>query len=87
LNQLWANWSLDVLAQLQINDFFRTVERLPDVKLSGARQQLGISRSFARRDISRLLPFSAREGTNDCLRRAARCSFHQLLLPQTYLDG
>ncbi len=41
LNQVTPNWSLDVLAQKRINDFYDTVERLPDVRLSGFRQQIG----------------------------------------------
>jgi lipopolysaccharide assembly outer membrane protein LptD (OstA) len=41
LNQLWSNWSLNLLAQPRINDFQETVERLPDLKLTGLRQQIG----------------------------------------------
>jgi lipopolysaccharide assembly outer membrane protein LptD (OstA) len=41
LNQLWSNWSLNLLAQPRVNDFQETVERLPDLKLTGLRQQLG----------------------------------------------
>lgn len=37
-NQLWDNFSLDVLGQVQVNDFLQTVERLPEVRLSGYRQ-------------------------------------------------
>ena len=43
LNQLGSNFSLNVLAQPQLNYFFETAERLPDVKLTGVRQQLGVS--------------------------------------------
>lgn len=43
VKQLWPNFSLDILAQPQLNDFFETVERLPDVRLTAFRQQLGIS--------------------------------------------
>jgi LPS-assembly protein len=43
LNQLWPNFSLNVLTRPQVNDFFETVERLPDIKFSGFRQQLGQS--------------------------------------------
>jgi lipopolysaccharide assembly outer membrane protein LptD (OstA) len=41
LNQLWQNFSLDLLAQPRVNNFQETVERLPDVKLTGLRQQVG----------------------------------------------
>src|SRR5262249_48128515 len=35
------NWSLDLLVQPRVNRFQETVERLPDVKLTGLRQQIG----------------------------------------------
>jgi len=34
------NWSLDVLTTPELNNFFDQVERLPDVKLTGLRQQI-----------------------------------------------
>jgi len=40
-SQLWRNYTLNVLVQPQLVDFFETVERLPDIKLSGLRQQVG----------------------------------------------
>jgi LPS-assembly protein len=40
-NRFWSNFSLDVLAQPRINDFWETVERLPDVRLTGFPQQIG----------------------------------------------
>lgn len=40
-NQRWDNFSLDVYAQPRVNDFFETVERLPEVKLTAFRQQVG----------------------------------------------
>jgi LPS-assembly protein len=39
--KLWQNFSLDVLAQPRVNSFFETVERLPEVRLTGFRQQVG----------------------------------------------
>ncbi len=39
-NKYWNNWSLDALTTPRINNFFSQVERLPDVKLTGFRQQL-----------------------------------------------
>jgi LPS-assembly protein len=41
VNRLWPNWILDGMAQPRLVNFFETVERLPDVKLTGLRQQLG----------------------------------------------
>lgn len=40
-NKFWQNFSLDAFAQPQVNDFLQTVERLPDIRLTGYRQQLG----------------------------------------------
>jgi LPS-assembly protein len=41
VSQLWPNYTLDVMVQPRLVDFFETVERLPDIKLSGARQEVG----------------------------------------------
>jgi len=39
-NQHWDNWSLDALTTPRVNSFFNQIERLPDVKLTGFRQQI-----------------------------------------------
>jgi len=83
--KLWSNWTLDALVQPRVNPFFETVERLPDIKLSGLRQQLGISPFFyegessfgyyRRKFADHVLPeYSAYRGD----------SYHQIVLPQTY---
>jgi LPS-assembly protein len=41
VNELWPNWVLDGMAQPRLVTFFETVERLPDLKLTGLRQELG----------------------------------------------
>jgi lipopolysaccharide assembly outer membrane protein LptD (OstA) len=41
VNQAWKNWDLNALTMFRVNDFQETVERLPDVKLTGLRQQIG----------------------------------------------
>jgi LPS-assembly protein len=41
--QVWPNYTLNLLAQPRLVTFFETVERLPDLKLSGARQEVGTS--------------------------------------------
>src|ERR1035437_281083 len=40
INKYWDNWSLDALATPRVNSFFNQIERLPDVKLTGFRQQV-----------------------------------------------
>ena len=39
-NKYWDNWSLDALTTPRVNSFFNQVERLPDVRLTGFRQQV-----------------------------------------------
>jgi len=39
-NKYWDNWSLDALTTPRVNSFFSQVERLPDVQLTGFRQQV-----------------------------------------------
>ena len=39
-NKYWDNWSLDALTTPEVNNFFDQVERLPDVRLTGFRQQV-----------------------------------------------
>jgi LPS-assembly protein len=87
LNKLWSNWSLNLLARPRVNDFQETVERLPDLKLTSLRQQIGptpiyyesessfgyFQREFASVDTNR---FSASRGD----------TFHQALLPWTLFD-
>jgi LPS-assembly protein len=40
INKYSENWSLDAEATPELNNFFDQVERLPDVKLTGLRQQV-----------------------------------------------
>ena len=40
VNKFWQNFSLDVYTQPRVNDFLETVERLPDIRLTGFRQQI-----------------------------------------------
>ncbi len=39
--ELYHNWVLDAVAQPRLVNFFETVQRLPDVKLTGLRQEVG----------------------------------------------
>ncbi|HEV7924091.1 MAG TPA: LPS assembly protein LptD [Verrucomicrobiae bacterium] len=40
VNDLWHNWVFDAMAQPRLVNFFETVERLPDFKLTGLRQEV-----------------------------------------------
>jgi lipopolysaccharide assembly outer membrane protein LptD (OstA) len=86
VSQAYPNWVLNSMAQPQAVDFFETVERLPDVKLTGLRQEVGVtpiyyesenSIGYFRRAFSDTNAF----GTNYSAGRAD--TFHQLTLPET----
>ncbi len=85
VDRLWPNFSLNFLAQLRVNDFFQTVERLPDVKLTAFRQQLGVSPFYYESESSgAFLRFRTGDyfaATNYSAFRAD--TLHQLLVPQT----
>jgi LPS-assembly protein len=90
-NKFWQNFSLDAYVQPRVNYFLETVERLPDIRLTGYRQQVGPTpfyyesetsagyyrRAFAE-DTGVLGP---PPGLNYEAARAD--TYHQLLLPQT----
>jgi LPS-assembly protein len=90
LNQLWDNFSLDAYAQPRVNDFYETVERLPDIRLTAFRQQLGAtpvfyesqsSAGWYRREFAEVT--NSFPATNNF--SAARAdTYHQLTLPQTF---
>src|SRR5206468_951511 len=52
LNKAWSNWNLNTLAQYRVNDYQQTVERLPEVRLTGLRQQIGPSPFYFESDNS-----------------------------------
>ena len=85
INQRWSNFTLDVLAQPRVNDFFETVERLPDIKLTGLRQQIGATPLYYESDSS--VGYFRRkfsEHTNVPPYAAIRAdTFHQVVLPHT----
>jgi LPS-assembly protein len=84
VNQLWPNFSLDVLAQPQVNDFQETVERLPDVKLTALRQQLWDTPFYyeGENSVGYFHRAFVDNSTNYSAGRAD--TFHQIVLPQTY---
>ncbi len=90
----WNNWSLDALATPRINDFFDQVERIPDVKLTGWRQQVWNTPLYYESESSvgyyrRLLaatnqPFAGTNGPAFDYSAARADTFQQLLLPWTF---
>jgi lipopolysaccharide assembly outer membrane protein LptD (OstA) len=88
VNQLWNNFSLNVLAQPRINPFYDTVERLPDVRLTGFRQQIGPTPLFYESESS-FGYFRHRFGegsTNLAFDGERGDTFHQVVLPWTFFD-
>jgi lipopolysaccharide assembly outer membrane protein LptD (OstA) len=84
-NQLWSNFSLDLLTQGQLYDFYETVERLPDLKLTGTRQQLGVSPIYYETESSAAYlrkRFAYEAQPSYAALRGD--TYHQLLLPQTF---
>lgn len=86
-NYDWHNFNFNVLAQPRVNDFFQTVERLPDIKFDAYRQQLGVSPLYYESQ-SQAGYFNYRYSNMDKFRpddySAFRAdSYHQITLPVT----
>ncbi len=85
-NQAWSDWTLDALVQPQVNDFFQTVERLPDLKLTGLRQQIGAIPVYYESESSvaylRFRPGLLGGTTNYAGLRTD--TYHQLVAPRTF---
>lgn len=84
VNQLWSNFTLDFLAQPQVNDFQETSERLPDVKLTALRQEIFNTPLYYEGESS--VGYYRKQfvdnSTNYSAGRAD--SFHQIILPETF---
>ena len=88
-NKFWKNFSFDVYAQPRFDDFLETVERLPDARLTGYRQEIGDTPVYYESQSSagyyRHLFIETNglpNGTNFSAGRAD--TFHQLTLPETF---
>jgi lipopolysaccharide assembly outer membrane protein LptD (OstA) len=89
VNRFWRNFSLDVYYQPRLNDFLETVERLPEVRLTGYRQQIGDTPLYYETESSagyyqRL--FAQTNGMHTGMDYAASRadSLHQIFLPETF---
>ena len=89
INKFWNNWSVNTVVQPRVNEFQQTVERLPEVKITGFRQQLGDSPIYYESEssidylrqrfaISNSIPL----GMDYSATRLD--TYHQLLLPKTF---
>ena len=90
IEQLGQNFSLSLLAQPRVNDFYERIERLPEIKLSVFRQQIGqlplyyesessagyLGHRFANANIA----------TNKDFHAARLDTWHQIVLPITFFN-
>jgi LPS-assembly protein len=91
VNRFWQNFSMDGYVEPQVNNFLDTIERLPEARLNGQRQQLWesplyyesvSSAGYYRHEYGKTNGQSA--GLNY---EAARVdSYQKLLLPHTFFD-
>jgi lipopolysaccharide assembly outer membrane protein LptD (OstA) len=91
-NKFWQNFSVDAYVQPRVNPWLQTVERLPDIRLTSYRQELGTSPIYYESVTSAgyyRFAYAENAGTYGpppgLDYEAARAdTFHQLLLPQTF---
>jgi lipopolysaccharide assembly outer membrane protein LptD (OstA) len=89
VNKFWQNFSLDAYVQPRLNAFLETVERLPDVRLTGYRQQLGGSPLYYESESSlgyyrRLFAETNSLPTGIDYAAGRADTYHQVLLPETF---
>jgi len=91
INKYSENWSLDALSAPELNSFFDQIERLPDVKLTGYRQQILDTPVYydSESSVGYYKAFFAE--TNGVMPQptysAGRAdTFHQLVLPWTFFN-
>lgn len=85
----WDNFALSARVQPRVNDFFNSIERLPEVRLAGFRQSIAATPLFYESDSS-VGYFRRRFAETNVIPgldyEAARAdTFHQVLLPHTFL--
>ena len=91
VNRFWQNFSADAYVQPQVNSFLDTIERLPEARLTGQRQQLWESPLYYE-SVSSAGYYRHQYGQTNGIStglnyEAARVdTFHQLLLPHTFFD-
>ncbi|MFO1460421.1 MAG: LPS assembly protein LptD [Verrucomicrobiota bacterium] len=83
--KLWSNFSLGVLVTPQVNSFQPAVERLPELFLNGARQQLGPTPLYYDSQSSiGYYRFSNGDYSNLIYEAFRADTYHQLTLPKTF---
>jgi lipopolysaccharide assembly outer membrane protein LptD (OstA) len=88
-NKFWDNFSMDLYAQPRVNSFYDTIERLPDVRITGWRQQIGESPLYYESQSSagyyrRLFADTNGPPVSLSYEATRADTFHQVLLPETF---
>ena len=89
VNRFWQNFSLDTYVDPRLNEFLTTVERLPEVRLTGYRQELGDTPIYYESQSSvgyyeQLFGVTNTFSVSSNYAAARADTFHQLLLPETF---
>lgn len=92
VDQSYRNWNLNGMAQFRVNDFQETIERLPDVKLTGLRQQIGATPLYYESESSagyfrHLFPAETNyysPGITNPYAATRADTFHQVVLPLNF---
>ncbi len=86
VSKRWRNMSLSVLTQAQVNPFQETTERLPDIKFSVSRAQIGVTPLFyeGESSVAYLRRRFALGSVNQDYEAWRTDSFHQILYPKTF---
>jgi LPS-assembly protein len=87
-NKVWSNFSLDAYVQPRVNTYLETVERLPDIRLTGYRQQIGATPLFYESETSagyytRLFPTTNGVTEAPAYSAGRADTYHQVVLPIT----
>ncbi|MBL69271.1 MAG: hypothetical protein CMO74_12635 [Verrucomicrobiales bacterium] len=85
LNHNWTDYNLSLLAQPRLNDHYGTVERIPDIKLTGLRQRVGQTPFYYDQETS--IAYLRRKYANDSsdwFGGLRTDTLHQFYLPQTF---
>jgi len=91
VNRWWENWSLNAETTPRINTFFDETARLPDVRLTGFRQELGDTPLYydSQSSVGYYRRYLAEDtnGLDQLQYSATRAdTYHQILLPWTFFN-
>ena len=85
VEQLSENYALALLAQPQVNDFYERIERLPEVKLTAFRQQIGNTPLYYESESSAgYLGHQFRNNVTNDFYATRVDTWHQLVVPHTF---